>query len=259
MSYRFRRILYRRRIEIVITIALLALCISLIIIAIGPPPNTLSVQLGEKLAFAIAVALVVRWLSVIFAEAEESADSDHLEYHEAIKNARNRIWICQTWLPGIERDASEILQTGAHNIRLLVASFAPASPIHARIAGRRLKESTAKTNIASSVRPFVVNRRDDCVKFNHGHHPGWIAVVDSRVFWGPTPVHVDNQSVDFLFHKHSTKSAQGAFWTAQFQMLWDHHSHILKDELPYNTELQDVVELAERRLSTPAPSRASSE
>ena len=89
MSLRLRRALYRRRIEIVITVALLILAISLIVVAVGPRPDSLPVQLGEKVAFAIVVALVVRWLSVIFTEAEGSSDSDDLEYHEAIKNARD--------------------------------------------------------------------------------------------------------------------------------------------------------------------------
>jgi len=199
------------------------------------------VQLGEKISFAMLVALAVRWIGICFSEAELTEDSDDSEYHEAIKAARHKIWICQTWLPGLERDAAEILQSKASNIRILLASFKQESPIFARIAGRRVKISTAKANVASSVKLFIEDGKKDCLKFNYGHHPGWIAVIDSFVFWGPTPVHRDNHAIDFLFHKHRANEPKGAFWTTQFELLWDHHSHefdVEKKDL--NTELQDL-------------------
>lgn len=232
------RTLLRRRIEILLTVVLLVLALSLILLALGPLRSRTVVILGEKLAFAIVVALAVRWLTVLFSDAEESTSSDARDYHEAIRAATDRIWICQTWLPGIDGDATEILNGKASNVRILLASFKEQSPIYARIAGRQIKVSTAKSNVASSVRPFVLNQRTECIRFNFGHFPGWIAVVDGYVFWGPTPVHVDNHAIDFLFHKHSAKSAEGVFWATQFRLLWDTHSHELTEEQNYNEELE---------------------
>jgi len=240
MPGRISRTLWRRRVEVILTVVLMTLAISLVILAIGPLRSYLLVILGEKLAFAIIVALIVRWLSVAFAEAEESSAADSREYHEAIRAARDQIWISQTWLPGIDGDATEILHSKAHNIRVLLASFQEQSPVYARIAGRQIRVGTAKSNVASSARPFIREGRQENIRFNRGHHPGWIAVIDSTVFWGPTPVHVDNHAMDFLFHKHSTKSAEGAFWSTQFRLLWDHHSNKLEDELQYNDELEQV-------------------
>lgn len=240
MSLRIERALKRRKTEIFITLLLFVLAISLVILSLGPLQEHLSVRLGEKVAFAMIVALVVRWITVGFSEAEHTEDSDDNEYHEAIKMAREKIWICQTWLPGIDRDATEILQTKASNIRILLASFKEGSPIYARIAGRRKKVLTGKTNVESSVRPFIDSGNKDCIRFNYSHHPGWIAIIDSFVFWGPTPVHVDNHSIDFLFHKHLATSAKGAFWTTQFQLLWDHHSHNFDTEMEFNEELREL-------------------
>ena len=45
----------------------------------------------------------------------ETEDSDDIEYHEAIKSARERIWVSQTWFPGIERDATEIWRRTSRN------------------------------------------------------------------------------------------------------------------------------------------------
>src|SRR5947209_570672 len=146
MSLTLERVLRRRKTEILITIVLFVLAISLIILSLGPLKDFLLIKIGERISFAMLVALAVRWISVCFSEAELIEDSGDNEYHQAIKEARHRIWICQTWLPGLERDATEILQSKASNIRIMLASFKQESPIFARIAGRRLKLSTAKAN-----------------------------------------------------------------------------------------------------------------
>jgi len=167
----------------------------------------------------------------------DTEESDDIEYHEAIKAATDRIWISQTWFPGIDRDAAEIVQRELPDVRVLLASFKEPSPVFARIQGRKLKLSRAKANVESCVRLFVEHGRKDSLRFCYGHHPGWIAVIDDWVFWGPTPVHRDNHSIDFLFHKHPVQGAKGRFWVEQFEMLWENFSHDYEAEKPYNDEL----------------------
>lgn len=250
MSLILERVLMRRKTEILITIVLFVLAISLIILSLGPLKYLLIVQLGEKFSFATIIALAVRWIGISFSEAEFTEDSDENEYHEAIKKAHDRIWIYQTWLPSLEKDAFEILHTSkASNIRIMLASFKQDSPIFARIASRRLKVSIAKANVGSSVKLFIEEKKKDCLKFNYGHHPSWIAVIDSLVFWGPTPVDRDSHAINFLFHKHPVKGPKGVFWKAQFESLWDHHSHDFDTEKTFNEELEEL-ELTQVRLTT---------
>lgn len=240
MSLKIERVLRQRKTEISITVVLFLLAISLILLSLGPLQGSLPIQIGEKLGFSLLVALIVRWLTVLFSEAETSVACDTSEYHEAIKTARHRVWVYQTWLPGIERDGTEILYSKAPDKRLLLLSFAPSSPIYARIKGRGMKVLTAQNNAVSSVKPLVMARLTDCVRFNHAHHPGWIAVIDSCVFWGPTPIDLDSQALEFLFHKHAVSSPEGAFWVNQFQVMWDKHSHSFDDEKRYNPELLEL-------------------
>jgi hypothetical protein len=237
MAFKIERVIRQHRSEILITTTLLLFSISLILLAQGPLQKSLLVDLGGKLGFSLLVALIVRWLSVIFAEAQTSVSCDSSEYHEAIKAARRRVWVCQTWLPGIERDSAEILNARVTDKRLLLLSFEPSSPIYARIKGRGTKVSAAQHYSASSVKPFVKGGQTDCVRFNHGHHPGWIGVVDGWVFWGPTPVDLDSQSIEFLFHKHPVTSLEGAFWVRQFEEIWQNHSYLFDEERKYNPEL----------------------
>ncbi|HEU4594297.1 MAG TPA: hypothetical protein VFS10_03935 [Pyrinomonadaceae bacterium] len=243
MSLRWERVFRRRKTELIITFTLLALAVCLMLLPFGPYGGSVPVQLGEKLAFAALVALAVRWIGIVFSEAELT-DTDGTEYEEAIKGAHRRIWICQTWLPGIEKEATKILQGKPRDIdiKILLASFKERSFIYSRILGRKnITPAKAKGHVASSVAPFVSDdAKEDkrhCLKFNYGHHPGWIAVIDSKVFWGPTPVHVDNHTVEFLFHKHAEGDAHGAFWTTQFNLLWENFSHSYKDEKEFNEEL----------------------
>ena len=170
----------------------------------------------------------------------DTSDSDDLEYHAAIKSARERIWICQTWFPGVERDATEILQSNLSNVRILLSSFKAGSPIFARISGRKMKAVNAKANVESSVKLFVESEKQECLRFTYGHNPGWIAVIDSWVFWGPTPVNRDNHSMDFLFHKHPVSGPQGVFWVGQFELLWQSYSHDYEAEKEYNEELREL-------------------
>jgi hypothetical protein len=237
MAFKIERVIRRHRPEILITMTLLLLSISLILLGQGQLQDNWLVKLGGQLGFSLLVALVVRWLSVIFAEVAPSVSCDSSEYHEAIKAAQRRVWVCQTWLPGIERDSAEILAARVTDKRLLLLSFAPSSPIYGRIKGRGMKVSAAQHYSASSVKPFVKGGQTDCVRFNHGHHPGWIGVVDGWVFWGPTPVDLDSQSIEFLFHKHPVTSVEGAFWVRQFEEIWQNHSYLFDEERKYNPEL----------------------
>jgi hypothetical protein len=233
MSLKINRLLRQRKTEIIITIALFIFAISLILLS-----SPLSfVEVGGKLGFSLLVALIVRWVTVLFSETETSVDCDRSDYHEAIKTARQRVWIYQTWLPGIERDGTEIFDAKASDKRLLFLSFKQDSPMSARIKGRGMKLITAQVNSASSVKPFVIKGRTDCVRFNYGHHPAWIAVIDSFVFWGPTPVTKNSHEIEFLFRKHHIASPEGSFWVDQFMEMWDNYSHSFDEEKKYNPEL----------------------
>jgi hypothetical protein len=241
MSLKIERLLKRRKTEVVITIVLFILAISLILLSLGSLKGYVLVQIGEKLGFSLLVALIVQWLTILFSESQTSVGSDKSEYYESIKSARKRIWIYQTWLPGVEGDAAEIFYSKATDKRLLFLSFETSSPIYGRIRGRGMKVPAAKHNSASSVKPFVEGRQTDCIRFNCAHHPAWIAVIDSFVFWGPTPIHLDSHAVEFLFHKHPVSSPEGSFWMGQFSLLWDKHSHSLDEEKKYNEELLDLM------------------
>lgn len=221
------------------TAVLFAVALSLLLFSLGHQiAGNISkpIQMADRVAFAIIVAIIVRWVGIFFAETESIEESDHIEYYEAIKNANSRIWICQTWLPGGEGDAHRIIDSKAADIRLMLASFKEGSPILARIAGRKIEPRAAKVNVAGSVWPFVKQNKKNCLRFNSGHHPGWIAVIDSRVFWGPTPVDKDNQAIDFLFHVHNTKGQKGTFWENQFNVLWS-ACHGYDTEKRYNEQL----------------------
>lgn len=162
MSLKIDRLIRQRKTEIVITIVLFIFAISLVLLSSVSWQGNSLVQLGEKLGFSLLVALVVRWLTVLFSESETSVTTDKAEYYEAIKSARQRIWIYQTWLTGIETDATEMVDSKARDIRLLLLSFEKSSPIYARLRGRRMQVLGAKHNSASSARPFIESRRTDC-------------------------------------------------------------------------------------------------
>lgn len=238
MSLKFKAILRHRETEIIITTVLFILAISLVLLPVGALQGNKLAILGEKLGFSLLVALIVRWLTVILSASEQvSEETNRNEYHESIKTARKRIWIYQTWLPGVDGNASEIVQRNLRDTRILLLSFKKDSPIHARITGRNISEITAKCNSASSVNPFIEKGKASCIKFNYGHHPAWIAVVDSSVFWGVTPINVDSHVVDFLFHKHPVSSDKGRFWKEQFELIWNKYSHTLDEERKYNDRL----------------------
>ncbi len=247
-SQRLERAIKRRKTEIIVTIVLFILAVSLLFYTFAQPNELFTAQLSEKLSFAMIVALFARWVSVLFTEAEFQEDTEKNDYYEAIKHAKKRIWIAQTYLPGLESEAGAIAKnkpvvnqdTTDKELRIMLASFKEGSPIFARIAGREMEPDEAKTNVAGSVRTFVSKGHKDCLRFNYGHHPGWIAVIDSVVFWGPTPVDRDNHLVDFLWGRYGTSTPKGTFWVAQFEELWNKFSQDFDAESEYNEKLRKL-------------------
>ena len=71
------------------------------------------------------------------------------EYLEAIASAQQRVWISQTWLPGIEMDSNHICSSEATDVRLVLLSFKENSPIYARLLGRNMSIERAQNNSAA--------------------------------------------------------------------------------------------------------------
>lgn len=127
--------------EIIISIVLLLLAIGLLFWSLGSQKDTFGTHLGEKLSLALLVALVTRWLIVCFAAVTPKQDihaSSFIEYHDALQNAHSRIWISQTYLPGLDREAEEVLHRSLGDIRILLASLKPGAPIFPRLSGRSI-------------------------------------------------------------------------------------------------------------------------
>jgi transcriptional regulator with XRE-family HTH domain len=166
-----------------------------------------------------------------------------MKYHKAIENATERIWICQTWFPGIEYEGRKILEAPApnENKRILLLSFKENSPIHGRILVRDdMTKEQAQYNSKGSIMPFIQKGLEENVRFNYAHHPGWIAIIDSLVIWGVTPVKYDSHNRDFLFHKHSSTSLEGQFWIEQFETIWEKFSHSFDEEKQHNSAIKDL-------------------
>lgn len=224
----------------------------------GQPPST-STSLLKDFALAILIGMTVRTINWGLSEEKKGAElsnSDLLkeikseiapirsslektnrkDLLDAIMNAKSRVWISSTWIPGTEEVTKKILNTKAKDIHIILASFKEGSPIFARIKGRKFDIETAKGQVYVTAKPFVEKCKTDCIRFNYGHHPGWIAVVDSAVYWGPTPVDEGNWENDFLFNKHFDATEEGIWWIAQYELLWK-ESHDYSEEKKYNTKL----------------------
>jgi|GEM_PF-5462691 len=251
-------ILRRNRPKIVKSFFILIFSIGLYNLTYGQPPG-LGTSLVKDFALAILIAMTVRTVDVLLSEEWQTlSNSDllkaikseiasthsslektsHTDLLEAIKNAESRVWISSTWIPGTEYISKKIVNTKAKDIRILLASFKEGSMIFSRIQGRKFNIESAKKELCTSVKPFIEKCKSDCVRFNYGHHPAWIAVVDSAVYWGPTPVDVGNWDKDFLFHKHLAATEAGEWWIAQFELLWTNFSHDYSEEKQkYNDQL----------------------
>ena len=202
-------------------------------------------RVDRVLFSGICHALGLDWKEIAGKKAPELSPSPtysnlRSEYNERLSAASERVWICQTWLPSIGRDSEDICRGNAADIRLLLSSFKAGSAIYSRIQGRNISAARAKNSSASSIEAFAKQGKLDAIRFNYGHHPGWIAVLDKTVFWGPTPVDRDSHAEKFLFHKHTADSEEGRFWISQFETMWDKHSHSIEEEKQYNEELLDL-------------------
>lgn len=121
-------------IEKVVTIVLLTFVGGILVWSRNLGANITWDSLLEKIAFAILVALAVRWLTILFAILPETRDiyeATGEDIRNKILEAEDRIWILQTWLPGVGGDAKKILASGAKDIKIILASFANGSPIYA--------------------------------------------------------------------------------------------------------------------------------
>ncbi len=177
--------------------------------------------------------------------------SSEFAFTDALRNSNSKIWICQTWLPGTERDVSKIIERDVPDIRLLLSSFKidPESnppiysPIYARISGRELTKEDAQLYSARSVKALAKKYSkqgvdlSNVIRFNYGHFPGWIAIIDDYVFCGFTPIDRESHSKDFLFHQYYIDSQEGKFWEEQFELLWEKYSHSFEEEKKYNPKL----------------------
>jgi hypothetical protein len=248
----------KRIIELVISIILLLLCAGLLVWSKNFGATLDWASLPEKVAFALVVALVVRWLTVLFQEVPETRDiyaSTGAEIRKAISGAKEHIWILQTWLPGVAGDATLILDNrDAGDVRILLASFVKDSPIYARIktrydllvgSGSMDIIESAMNNSAGSALPFQAKGKKDCVRFTGYHHPGWIAIIDNEVYWGATPLDKDNWNVPQVCYHASKKEPRAAFWVEQFTLMWKGKdpltkkclSHSFDEEKKYNHRL----------------------
>ena len=200
-------------------------------------------RVDRKYFLGICRTLELDWETIADSTTDNLVKCDRAEYLEAIKAARQRVWVYQTWLPATEIESDGISSSKAIEIRLLLLSFKESSPVYARLQGRGMTFSEGQSFSATSVKPFVKSGKTECIRFNYTHHPGWIAVIDSLAFWGPTPVDVDSHSTEsqLFFHKYPSDSDEGRFWIRQFELLWDEkHSHSFSDERQYNETLLNL-------------------
>ncbi|MFZ3384469.1 MAG: hypothetical protein WA144_11145 [Candidatus Methanoperedens sp.] len=251
--------LVKNKINITKNIFILMFLSGLLFFIYGQPPSP-STSLLKDLVLAILIGVIVRTINWGLSEEKKGAElsnSDLLkeikseiapirsslektsEYdlRDAIKKAESKVWIYSTWIPGTEQVTMNILNTKANDIRILLASFKEGSPIFARIKGRKFEIETAKHEVYMTAKPFVDKCKADCVRFNYGHHPSWIAVVDSAIYWGPTPVDEGNWQNDFLIHKHFDATREGKWWKAQFELIWKNSHDYSEEKQKYNNKL----------------------
>lgn len=251
MSYKTVKLFYiHHKNELIVIFILIMVSMSFLFLS-GAKKSLTSYDLLEKLAFAILVAIFVRLVDLSFSEAVPKIDmysATLLDYQIALKSAKKCICINQTWLLEGAVEAEIVAKSNANEIKILLASFkiGPVdipynkldypSPIYARIASRGIDVSFAQSNVAAAAIPLY-KKSKKYVRFCFGHHPGWIAILDNEVFWGPTPLLIDNQSMDVLY-RDNKKGERGKFWVDEFDRLWTKFSHDLNIEIKYNPYLE---------------------
>jgi len=247
--------------ELAITLILVLVAIVLTQLAYGygrgsQPYDLLSyvVLLGDKSAIAILVGLSVRWLTVLFGEtaARISAQpSGRVEVMEAMVKARSRVWFAQNWLHDGDGQGKILVEAKvpSDQLRVLFASFRLdddeengwVSPIYARGKSREYSASDVMTYVKASVLRFARAGKLTSVRFNFGHFPAWVVVIDNYVYWGPTPIHESNWAQDMLFRKDHVNNPLGQFWEDQFNRMWIMSSQDIAAEARWNKKLAEYV------------------
>lgn len=249
----------QRRIETVVTAVLLLLFAALLVWGVVAGKVLTWADALLRLAFAIVVALGVRWLGILFESlpsAEDIYKSTGDVLRARIDKAQNRLWVLQTWFPQIDGDAGRILRAAAPDKRIILGSYrfekdnpGLSSAMYARIRTRALGPETAMSNSSSSFMPFYQAGKSDVVRFNPVHYPGWVAVIDDDVFWGQTPLDSDNWNVPEVCYRARTNDRRAKYWIEQFLFLWHGTDpilkrpwcHDLKEELNYNNVLRERI------------------
>ncbi len=235
---------HQRRVEIAVLCVLLLASAGLLFWISPFAPTQAFVDVVAKFGLALMVGVVVRLATLFLTPPEIKGDmfaTSKAEYETAIREARHSIWILQTWFPGLATYTALLLDRPDREFRIILSSFRRESHIRSRILGRQdiNTDHTAMVNVWQCVRPFLLAGKSESLRFNYGHHPGWITVVDEKtVFWGPTPVHLDNHALDLFFHKDSVEGTWGAFWKAQFNLIWTSFSHDVDKEREYNSAFE---------------------
>lgn len=207
----------------------------------------------DKVAIAILVAIAVRWVNVFLGDKVvkiAAQPSSRVEVMTAVPTARKRLWFAQNWLHNGELQANKILDAvvPSDQLRVIFASFRRdddpergwVSPIYARGRSRGLDPSDMKSHVKESVMNFAKANRTDCLRFNYGHCPAWIVVVDNDVYWGPTPIHESNWNLDIHFNHDKSFNPLGAYWIDQFERMWS-TSHQLDVEAGFNEKLSEFI------------------
>lgn len=255
-----KRHLTRLQREIIVSSLGVMAAITMSVVAYYQRPSNFWSAGADKVAIALLVALAVRWINMLLESATPKADlyaSSLGQMMQDLGEARRRIWIAQNWLPNGEKLGYTLAKSTVprDELRLIVASLRRdatadgiVSPVYARIRGRKkLTIDDAKTNIKLSVQSFAEPECLSCVRFNYGHSPGWIVVIDDTVYWGPTPIHEANWDNDLYFHRADVRSDWGTFWKEQFIKMWDETTHNIEAERAWNEKLVEAVPAALER------------
>ena len=237
--------------EIILTSVMIAIAVSLWAIAMTLEPcvgqeasnDHKLCGLAEKLSYAIFVSLLVRWTIVWFQDVTPVDDiygTTNVDLIAAMSNAKQRIWILETWFT-TDGDAAKIIETGANDIKIILASFKPKSQIFARIYGRKIRIGDAKSSVNRSISRFVDKGKITLVKFYSKHYPSFVYVLDEEVFWGCFPINTDAHLYDYLIQRDNISNKKGEFWKKQFERAWK-ESHSFDEECTYNKKLQKTAE-----------------
>ena len=197
----------------------------------------------EKLSYVMVISLLVRWTIVWFEDVRPVDDiygTTNADLNAAMSNAKQRIWILETWFT-VDDDDSRIIDTGVTDIKIILTSFKPESQIFTRIYGRNISVEDAKASVNRSVSKFIDTEKTNLVQFCSKHYPSFVYVLDKDVFWGCFPIDSDAHFNDYLIQKDDISNKKGAFWANQFDLAWK-ESHSFAVECKYNEKLRKPAE-----------------